>query len=445
MSLEAFLERLGDVPWSTAPAELKRKSKDYFWFSPVLADLLKDCRADVVVSPRDVADVHTLAAASAATGVPLTPRGGGTGNYGQAVPLEGGAVVDMTGLNRLTRHADGIATVEAGMTLLGLEEALRAEGSELRMFPSTWKTATVGGFVAGGTGGVGSVMWGGLREPGNLIGAELVTVEETPRLVKLQGSACNLINRTFGTTGLLVSLELPVQPAVAWQDMLVAFQRLDDALSFGAAFCRAQGIQKRLCSVSDGRLAGFFKPFAQFIPQGDAVAGLMIAPAGLVATREMAQEFGGTIVLERAASVSEREATPIYEIAFNHATQHVLRRERGHTYLQSLFPSAEVLLGLRDELGDEVMWHVEFIGFDGSHAMNGLPVVRFSDNARLDAVIAIHERAGAPVANPHVFTVEDGSRYKRLSGDQLGFKHQVDPQGLLNPGKMRTFVRAQAA
>jgi hypothetical protein len=44
------------------------------------------------------------------------------------------------------------------------------------------------------------------------------------------------------------------------------------------------------------------------------------------------------------------------------------------------------------------------------------------------------------IANPHVVTLEDGSRYKRVDADQLGFKHQVDPMGLLNPGKMRSFV-----
>ena len=44
------------------------------------------------------------------------------------------------------------------------------------------------------------------------------------------------------------------------------------------------------------------------------------------------------------------------------------------------------------------------------------------------------------IANPHVYTLEDGSRHKRADADQLGFKHEVDPRGLLNPGKMRSFV-----
>jgi FAD/FMN-containing dehydrogenase len=444
MNLAGFLDQLGDVPWSRAPAELKRKSKDYFWFSPILAARLQHCEADVIVSPRSIEEVIAVAAASALTGMPLTPRGGGTGNYGQAVPLAGGAVIDMTDHSRLIDVSDGVATVEAGMTLHALEQTLKARGQELRMFPSTWRTATVGGFVSGGTGGVGSVTWGGLREPGNLIGATLVTVEETPRIVELSGTQCNLVNRTFGTTGLLVRLALPVQPAVDWRDLLITFEHFEDAIAFGHAMCKAQGVQKRLCSVSDGRQARYFRPYLPYIPEGSAIAALMVAPAGLIAVRELAAAHNGRITFERVSEGGEGPALPIYELGFNHATQHVLRRERGHTYLQSIFPTPEILHGLRARMGDEVMWHVEFIGFDGSHVMNGLPVIRYAGEERLDEVIQIFERAGAPVANPHVFTVEDGSRYKRLPGDQLGFKHDVDPQGLLNPGKMRTFTRLGA-
>ena len=52
----------------------------------------------------------------------------------------------------------------------------------------------------------------------------------------------------------------------------------------------------------------------------------------------------------------------------------------------------------------------------------------------------MHEARGVSIANPHVFTIEDGSRYKRADADQFGFKREVDPLGLLNPGKMRSFV-----
>ena len=439
MNLPEFLRRIDGVPWDQSKGAVRRKSRDFYWYSPILAESLKDCVADVVVSPRDLADVKRVAAASAATGVPLTPRGGGTGNYGQAVPLHGGAVVEMTGLDRLVKVEDGVARVQSGRTLYALEQDLNALGLGLRIFPSTWQAATVGGFVSGGTGGIGSVTWGGLREPGNLVSATLVTIEDEPRVVELKGAECNLVNRTFGTTGLLVEVGLAVQPALAWRELIVAFAGFDEAIAFGEAWCRSPGIQKRLCSVSDGRLASFFDLFEQVLPSGAAIAALIGAPSALTATREMAEAHGGRIVLDQDGALDAPHQNSIRDLAFNHATLQVLKRDRSYTYLQSLYRDPDVLLELVGQFGTEIMWHVEFLNIEGRHVLNGLPVFQYSGEARLNEIIALHEQAGAPVANPHVYTVEDGSRYKRLPGDQLGFKHRVDPQGLLNPGKMRTF------
>lgn len=69
--------------------------------------------------------------------------------------------------------------------------------------------------------------------------------------------------------------------------------------------------------------------------------------------------------------------------------------------------------------------------------------MRYTGAERLNEIIAAYEAAGVMVANPHVFTLEDGSRYRRADADQLGFKAEVDPFGLLNPGKMRSFTPAK--
>ena len=49
------------------------------------------------------------------------------------------------------------------------------------------------------------------------------------------------------------------------------------------------------------------------------------------------------------------------------------------------------------------------------------------------------------IANPHVYTLEDGTRHKSTGADQLGIKAEADPYGLLNPGKMRTYVPVKHA
>ena len=59
---------------------------------------LQDKLADIIVVPRDEADVIRVASAAARYRVPITIRGGGTGNYGRCVPVRGGAVLDMSSL-----------------------------------------------------------------------------------------------------------------------------------------------------------------------------------------------------------------------------------------------------------------------------------------------------------------------------------------------------------
>jgi hypothetical protein len=86
-------------------------------------------------------------------------------------------------------------------------------------------------------------------------------------------------------------------------------------------------------------------------------------------------------------------------------------------------------------IGDEMMDHLEFIRFDGHIVCSGLPLVRFTTEERLDEIIRIFEDNGCLVFNPHRYTLEEGGM-KRSDLGQLTFKREVDPKGLLNPGKM---------
>ena len=114
------------------------------------------------------------------------------------------------------------------------------------MHPSTKRTATIGGFVAGGSGGIGSVTYGGLREHGNILAARVVTVEEEPRVIELRGDAAQKINRAYGTTGIITALEMPLAPAWPWIDVVVAFDDFIEAAAFGYEAALADGIVKKL-------------------------------------------------------------------------------------------------------------------------------------------------------------------------------------------------------
>ncbi len=446
MDVAGFLAALGGVPAETDPALVRRKSRDFHWYSPALRRQLDGRVADLVVRPRDEAELLHVAALARRHFVPLTARGGGTGNYGQAVPLEGGAVVDMGGFDRLLWVRDGVARAGAGMNMLALDRALRAQGREIRLYPSTKRTASIGGFVSGGSGGIGSVTWGGLRDPGNLLAARVATLEDPPRMVELRGAETDAINHTYGTTAIATELEIPVQPAVRWRELAWSFPDFADAARFGLALAASAGIETKLVTATDAALTPFFAALREAVPQDHALVIALVAPAGLEPAEALAHRHGGRLGHEGDLAKAEDDPsrTPLYELTWNHTTLQVLKRDRGVTYLQCLYPADGVLERvehIRTLFGTELMMHLEFMpsgGAAGRMGCSALPVLRTVDEARIAEIIRLHEAAGVMIANPHVFTIEEGGIHRVASPDLAAAKQRFDPLGLLNPGKMRS-------
>jgi FAD/FMN-containing dehydrogenase len=440
-ALDGLVADFGDIPVVTERNVVRRRSRDFFWYSPILNAQLDGKSADLLVLPRNENDVVRIASACVRHRVPLTVRGGGTGNYGQAVPLEGGVLLDISGLDGIEWIKPGIVRAGAGAKMNAIDAAAQPEGWELRLHPSTKRMATIGGFVAGGSGGIGSVTYGGLREPGNILAARIVTLEEEPRVIELRGDAAQKVNRAYGTTGIITALEMPLAPAWNWIDVVVAFDDFIDAATFGYEAALADGIVKKVLSPVTWPLPSYFSALKPYCPEGKSVLMAMIAEPSLESFRSLLGGRGA-ITLETPTDESPSRV-PLYEYCWNHTTLQVLKSDRSVTYLQCLYPHDRVLekvAELREMFQDEVMQHLEFIRFGGRLTCSSLPVIRYSGSDRLNEIIRLHEERGVFIANPHVFTIEDGSRYKRADADQLGFKHEVDPHGLLNPGKMRSFV-----
>jgi FAD/FMN-containing dehydrogenase len=442
-TLDALVADLGDIAVVTDPKIVRRRSRDFFWYSPILNLELDGKSADLIVTPRDEADVVRVAAACARHRVPLTVRAGGTGNYGQAVPLYGGVLLDVTQLDTIEWVKPGQVRVGAGAKMNAMDAKLQPAGWELRMHPSTKRTATIGGFVAGGSGGVGSVNYGGLREPGNILAARIVTMEEAPRIIELRGDAAQKVNRAYGTTGIITALEMPLAPAWNWIDVVVVFDDFLQAAAFGYEAALADGIVKKLLAPITAPLPSYFGALKSHCPEGRSILIAMIAEPSLESFKALLGGRG-TITMETPTDDGPGQV-PLYEYTWNHTTLQVLKADRSVTYLQCLYPHdalMEKVAQMQAMFPDEVLQHLEFIRFNGRVTCSALPVVRYTDADRLNEIMALHEANGVYIANPHVYTVEDGSRYKRVDVDQLGFKHEVDPYGLLNPGKMRSFVAA---
>lgn len=444
--IAALKAELADIPLIDEPQVVRKRSRDFFWYSPILNIELADKSADIIASPRDEAEVVRVAAACAKLRIPLTVRAGGTGNYGQAVPLEGGVLLDINALTGIEWQKPGMVRAAAGSRLLDIDVATRIEGFELRMHPSTKRSATLGGFVAGGSGGVGSVTWGGLREPGNILAARIVTLEEEPRILDLRDDAAQKVNRAYGTTGVITALEMPLAPAWPWIDVIVAFDDYMDAFKAGYDVALADGVVKKLVTPVSWPIPGHFGALKPHCPPGKSILICMIAEASLGPFKAIIGARGA--VTYEAPSQEGPGAVPLYEYAWNHTTLQWLKSDRSITYLQCLFPHDRLVESAAEMIArfpDEVLAHHEFIRFGGRVTASALPILRYTTPGRLDEIIALHEAAGVMIANPHVVSLEAGSRHKRADADQLGFKREVDPHGLLNPGKMASFTAASQA
>ncbi|MGO4740519.1 FAD-binding oxidoreductase [Bosea sp. 2KB_26] len=441
--IAALKSRLGGIRTEDNPALVKQKSRDFFWYSPTLKRQLDHVTADIIVSPTSEAEVLDVLAAAHALGIPVTPRGTGTGNYGQAMPLSGGVLLDLSGFNKVKSIGPGRYVAEPGAIMARIDEQTRAHSrQELRLHPSTYQTASIGGFIAGGSGGVGSIKWGGLRDWGNIIRLKVATMEASPRILEFTGDDLHKVAHAYGTNGIIAEVEMPLGPAYDWVDVILGFDTLRAATEFANALGEQDGLAlKNLAVVAAPVPHDYFLRHKKFLPRDSHIVIVMAADFAVDALLAYARHFRGAELLMRSDKLSPEEAKglpPGYELGWNHTTLRALRVDPSITYLQVLYPfpnQVELIQRIHERFGDEVRCHLEFVRFDGKVTCFGLPLVRFTSEERLEEIMAIHEEMGAPIFNPHRYTLEEGGM-KQTDELQLAFKREADPQGLLNPGKM---------
>lgn len=440
-AIESLLTDLTDLDLITDPTQVAKLSQDYYHFSPVLQPQLHDKFGDVVVRPANEAEVLRVAEACVRYKVPLTVRGAGTGNYGQCIPLEGGVILDMTRMTAVKWMKPGVVCVEAGAKLAALDKQTREIGWEIRMAPSTYRTATIGGFIGGGSGGIGSVTYGQLRDRGNLLAVRVVTMEDQPRILELRGDDVYKVAHAYGTNGIITELEIPLAPAYPWAEIIVTFDDFMTAARFGQTLSDADGMIKKLVCICSDPIGSYFAALRSYIPDGKHCALLMISETCLEALDEFVKEFNGIITYQKLAQ-DVGKGVMLAEYTWNHTTLHARSVDPSITYLQTLFPDDKNLTLLEEmyhHYGDEVMMHLEFLRVGGTARPASLQLVRYSTEERLNEIIADHESKGAFIFNPHTYLIEDGGM-KMVDLAQLKFKEMVDPHGLLNPGKMRAWL-----
>jgi FAD/FMN-containing dehydrogenase len=424
------------------PQVVEQLSKDFYWYSPILRKQLDGKIGEAVVQPQSAEEIQKLLRYCHVNSVPVTARGAGTGNYGQAVPLEGGVVLDLSRMDRIEQiHPDGVAVCQPGVRLGDLENEARKSGWELRCYPSTIIKASVGGFVSGGSGGIGTVAHGGLRDFQTVRALEVVTMEPEPRIVLHEGEAVHEILHAWGTNGIITRIWLALTPAVEWSQCIAAFDTFSAAFDFAEKIATGAEWIKRLVTVFEWPIPSFFTPIHQHAPEGKTLIFFMIASSQLGQLESAVKNAAG--IVTHSGIYPGLNARPLLsDYTWNHTTLWAMRSDEAYTYLQCGFNPDTVrdqMRQLRERFGQEILFHMEFMkNSEGRVVPGAIPVVLFKTEERLNDMIDFCRKIGVFVANPHVNNVEGGGRY-RADNVQLLAKLRYDPKGLLNPGKMITF------
>ncbi|WP_418162967.1 FAD-binding oxidoreductase [Pantoea vagans] len=439
-ALARIQQALPDLDWTLQPTKVKRLSRDFHWFSPVLKQQLEDKQADAVVRPRNEEELSLIVKACVQHQLPLILRGGATGNYGQLVPMEGGILVDMTGFNKVCELDNGVVRAQAGIRLAEIETHTRPAGWELRCMPSTYRLASLGGLYGGGFGGIGSINYGPLGTPGNVLSVKVMTMEAEPRILQIPAPQALLLHHAYGSNGIVLEVELALAPVHQWIERLDVFDDFTDALDYANAFARSPGLVKRQLALFASPIPSWFSHLNGHYQVSQHAVISVIAQESEGFCSHLLEKYRGHRAIRQPADEAREANASLMEYCWNHTTLHALKIDSSLTYLQTAFNYTnyrQQIIDMANLFGDEVISHIEFLrDNDGNITASGLQLVRYSTEERLNEIMNTFRDNDVKINNPHVFHIEDGKQGE-IRPDVVSVKNCLDPNGLLNPGKLR--------
>ena len=226
-AIAALRDLLGDR-LSTGESIRELHARDEAYTAPVLPD--------AVAFPENTEEVSGIARICAAHDCPIVPYGIGTSLEGHVVPVKGGITVDLSRMNRIVEIDDRnlCAVVEPGVTRKQLNEELRATGLMFTVDPGA--DATIGGMASTRASGTNAVRYGTMRE--NVMALEVVLPDgqiiETGTRARKSSAGYDLTHLFVGSEGTLglitrITVRLFGQPE-AIMAATCAFETVDGAV-----------------------------------------------------------------------------------------------------------------------------------------------------------------------------------------------------------------------
>jgi glycolate oxidase subunit GlcD len=267
-------------------------------------------RADAVVAPADVDTVRSVVAWCYERGVPIVPRGGGTGFSGGAVPVDGGLVLSLERLDRVRSFEPELwrTEVEAGVRTATVHRMARGSGLMFPPDPGASEQSMIGGNIACNAGGPHSFKYG--VTGAWVTGLEAVVAEG--RLIRIGGplrkdvagyDLRSLLIGSEGTLGVVVGAWLRLIPApaaaipvaAAYADEHAGVAALERVYAFGLVPSTLEYLDEGAVDATRGAFPGGLPEDARFLAVAEA-DGTMEGAGALAAELEDAFAEGAVMV-----------------------------------------------------------------------------------------------------------------------------------------------------
>ena len=414
----------------------------------------------VVALPETFAQLQAVLHFCSAQGVPIVPRGAGTGLAGSALPHPQGVLLSLAKFNRILKvdARARTATVEPGVRNLAISEAAAPHGLYYAPDPSSQIACSIGGNVAENSGGVHCLKYGltlhnVLRVRGlTAAGEELEFGSEA-----LDAPGLDLLALVIGSEGMLaVITEVTVRLVPIAQDarcIMASFADVEHAGNAVAALI-ARGIIPAGLEMLDRAASRMVEPFAHAGYDLDAAAVLLCESDGT--PEEVDAEIARMVQVLREARATRVQvsATETERLRFwagrKNAFPAAGRAAPAYYCTDGTIPRKHIGRMLKSIQRMEKEYGLRCPNVFHAGDGNLHPLILFDDSdpdsvARAEAfgaeILEESLRLGGTVTGEHGVGMEKlnqmCSQFDRDTLDAfLGVKRAFDPAGILNPGKV---------
>jgi len=415
---------------------------------------------DAVVLASNTQQVADVMKVAAKHGVPVVPRGAGTGLSGGAVTIKGGIALQVTRMRRII-EIDPVAhtaLVEPGVVNQELSLAAAQHGLFYAPDPSSQKACTIGGNAAENSGGPHCLYYGVTTN--HVLGMEVVLADssvhwvsgDTPDRVGLD--LCGLLVGSEGTLCAITKIKvklLRIPPSVA--TLLAAFPTIEDASQAVSAVI-GHGIVPAALEMMDNVTVGAVEAHYHAGYPTDAGAVLLVEVDGIAeSTRELMAAIRDVLAANRGYAMREAQTPAERDLlwAGRKGAIGALGRIKPNYYLHDgVVPRSRLpqILSAVGEIGEHYRLPVAnvFHAGDGNlhpnilFDMRDAQVLHQVEAAGEEMLRAVVEMGGALSGEhgigleksafmPWIFTADDLDAMQRV-------KHVLDADGILNPGKI---------